>query len=117
MNSQERIQFSREAFESGSSYSGSFAPIKQKDTYEGLYRMYLDKDITYEEYRDGYRRLETVNTDWFDILTRTAVSHNHNLSLAGGTEKDLEILRALWQSGYFAGSRRAEEIRSFWTKE
>ena len=39
MNSQERIQFSREAFESGSSYSGSFAPIKQKDTYEGLYRM------------------------------------------------------------------------------
>ena len=33
------------------------------------------------------------------------------------TEKDLEILRALWQSGYFAGSRRAEEIRSFWTKE
>lgn len=33
------------------------------------------------------------------------------------TEKDLEILRALWQSGYFAGTRRAEEIRSFWTKE
>ena len=33
------------------------------------------------------------------------------------TEKDPEILRALWQSGYFAGSRRAEEIQSFWTKE
>ena len=31
------------------------------------------------------------------------------------TEKDLEILRALWQSGYFAGTRRAEEIQSFWT--
>ena len=31
------------------------------------------------------------------------------------TERDLEILRALWQSGYFAGTRRAEEIRSFWT--
>ena len=33
------------------------------------------------------------------------------------TEKDLEILRALWQSGYFAGTRRAEEIQSFWTTE
>ena len=33
----------------------------------------------------------------------------------GRTERDLEILRALWQSGYFAGTRRAEEIRSFWT--
>ena len=33
------------------------------------------------------------------------------------TEKDLEILRALWQSGYFAGTRRAEEIQSFWTNE
>lgn len=33
------------------------------------------------------------------------------------TEKDLEILRALWQSGYFAGTRRAGEIQSFWTIE
>ena len=33
------------------------------------------------------------------------------------TEKDLEILRALWQSSYFAGTRRAEEIQSFWTNE
>ena len=33
------------------------------------------------------------------------------------TEKDLEILRALWQSGYFAGTRRAGEIQSFWTNE
>jgi len=33
------------------------------------------------------------------------------------TEKDLEILRALWQSGYFAGRRSLEEIRTFWTKD
>ena len=30
------------------------------------------------------------------------------------TERDLEVIRALWQSGYFAGRDRAEEIRSFW---
>ena len=32
------------------------------------------------------------------------------------TERDLEVLRALWQSGYFAGLRSAEDIRAFWTK-
>lgn len=87
MNSQERIQFSKEAFLSGSSYSGAFPPIKQLNTYEGLYRMYLDNEISYEDYAARYNELETMNTDWFDILTRTSVSHNHNLSLSGGSEK------------------------------
>ena len=87
MNSQERIQFSQEVFQSGSSYSGSLPPIKQFNTYEGLYRMYLDGDISFDDYAAGYNRLETVNTDWFDILTRTSVSHNHNLSLSGGSDK------------------------------
>jgi len=32
------------------------------------------------------------------------------------TERDLETLRALWQSGYFDGRRAAENIRSFWTE-
>ena len=104
MNSQERVRFSNEAFQSGSSYSGSFAPIKQLNTYEGLYRMYLDKDITYEEYCAGYNRLETVNTDWFEILTRTAVSHNHNLSLSGGSEK------VVYNASISYGDNRGVEI-------
>ena len=32
------------------------------------------------------------------------------------TEKDLEVLRGLWQSGYFAGRRCSEDIRALWTK-
>jgi predicted patatin/cPLA2 family phospholipase len=32
------------------------------------------------------------------------------------TERDLETLRALWQSGYFDGRRAAENIRAFWTE-
>lgn len=32
------------------------------------------------------------------------------------TEKDTEILRALWQNGYFAGRRRSDEIRAFWSE-
>lgn len=31
------------------------------------------------------------------------------------TEKDPEILRALWQNGYFAGRRHSEDVRAFWT--
>ena len=31
-------------------------------------------------------RYETVNTDWFDLLTRDAFSHKHTLSLSGGTD-------------------------------
>lgn len=32
------------------------------------------------------------------------------------TERDLETLRALWQSGYFDGRRAAAHIRAFWTE-
>ena len=32
------------------------------------------------------------------------------------TERNTEILRALWQSGYFAGRKASESIRAFWTK-
>lgn len=31
------------------------------------------------------------------------------------TERDLETLRALWQSGYFDGRREADKIREFWS--
>ena len=33
------------------------------------------------------------------------------------TEKDLDTLRALWQQGYFAGRRAAEDVRAFWTED
>ena len=32
------------------------------------------------------------------------------------TEKDVELLRALWQNGYFAGRRYSDQIRSFWSE-
>ena len=106
MNSQERVRFSQEAFESGSSYSGNRAPIKQLGTFEGLYRMYLDGDIGFDEYSRNYNRLETVNTDWFDLLTRTSVSHNHNLSVSGGSDK------AVYNASVAYGNNRGVEIRN-----
>lgn len=87
MNSQERMQFSEEVFQAGSSYRGTVAPYKQMYTFEGIYRMYQDKELSREEYRDAYRFLETGNTDWFKLLTRNSVSQNHNISLSGGNER------------------------------
>ena len=85
MNSYERIQFSKEAYEAGVRYQGN--PLPQIYTYEGLMSMFNKRMITEEEFSAYLQRLETVNTDWFDLLTRNSVSQNHNLSLSGGTDK------------------------------
>lgn len=106
MNSQERVQFSKEAFLSGSSYSGAYAPIKQYNTYEGLYRMYLENDLSYDQYAKRFGELETMNTDWFDILTRTSVSHNHNLSLSGGSDK------IVYNASISYGNNKGVELRN-----
>ena len=85
MNSYERIQFSKEAYEAGVRYQNE--PLPQIYTYEGLMSMFNKRMITEEQFSSYLQRLETVNTDWFDLLTRNAISHNHNLSVSGGTDK------------------------------
>ena len=85
MNSKERIQFSKEAYDAGVSYQSE--PLPQIYTYEGLMAMMNSRMITEEEFARQMQRLETVNTDWFDILTRNSISHSHNLSVSGGTQR------------------------------
>lgn len=85
MNSQERIQFSKEAYEAGVRYNST--PLPQKYTYEGLMAMFNNREIDEEEFSRCLQRLETVNTNWFELLTRNSVSQSHNLSLSGGTDK------------------------------
>lgn len=84
MNSKERVQFSQDVYNAGVYYKEE--PITQPYTYEGAMKMYLAGDLSYDEFMKRKTFLSTVNTDWFDLLTRSAVSHSHNVSLAGGTE-------------------------------
>lgn len=84
MNSKERVQFSQDVYNAGVYYMEE--PITQPYTYEGAMKMYLAGDLSYDEFMKRKTFLSTVNTDWFDLLTRSAVSHSHNVSLAGGTE-------------------------------
>lgn len=85
MNSQERINFSKEAYEAGAYYQE--VPLKQIDTYEGLMRMYLESDIDEDFFVSRYKYLETLNTDWLSLLTRNGFSQNQFLSFSGGNSK------------------------------
>lgn len=82
MNSAERIDFSREIVQKGLVYND----ISSKVGYESAILDYYNGQIDFETYAKEIQRYEKVNTDWFDALTQNAFSHNHNLSLSGGTE-------------------------------
>lgn len=85
MDSHERIQFSKDAFMFGATYMPE--PSESMDTYEGVMRLYMARKITKEAAEQQIQKLESANTDWLKILTRNALSHNHNLSISGGSSK------------------------------
>ncbi len=85
MNSKERVAISMDAYNQGMLYNT--VPLKQMYTYEGLMRLYLEKEITRDNFKEQLQFLETVNTNWFDHLTQNSLSSSHNLSLSGGTKK------------------------------
>lgn len=85
MNSNERTAFVDEVFNAGNKYSKY--PVAQLKTYDGTKLLYAKGEIDEATLIARRERLSTVNTDWFDLLTRTGISQNHNISLSGGTEK------------------------------
>ena len=82
MNSKERVDVSREAYENGLVLGSD-----QKMGYLGLALAFERREISLEEFSKGVRELETNNTDWFDLLFRNSFSHNHNISISGGSDK------------------------------
>lgn len=82
MNSKERIQFSRELFRSGYEYSQNISKVG----YEGLIYQLYNKEISIDEFSQQVAALETLNTDWFDLLTHNSLSHQHTVSMSGGSE-------------------------------
>ncbi len=83
MNSKERVAVSREIFERGLiSYN-----TNNNIGYAGALNQYLNKEISYDEFNDQVAQMESVNTDWFNLLYRNPFSQSHHLSLSGGTQK------------------------------
>lgn len=86
MNSKERIDVSREIIQRGL-LANPGRPELESVGYEGALKRYLNKEISYDQFNEEVKRLETENTDWFDILFRAPVSTNHSISVSGGTDK------------------------------
>ena len=84
MNSQERVEVSREAYEKGLvlANGGNYGI-----GYTALALAYKKQEISLEEFTRGAKELEENNTDYFDILFRNAFSHNHSVSISGGSDK------------------------------
>ena len=83
MNSKERVDVSREIFESGLVSTRELANVG----YQQILKSYLEDKISYEEFNAGVKRLEVVNTDWFDLLFENPFSHSHNVNISGGNDK------------------------------
>ena len=82
MNSKERIQFSRELFEEHYVYPDYVNLVG----YEGLMNQLYQGAITPADFDREVAKIETMNTDWFKLLTKDSFSHQHTLSVSGGSE-------------------------------
>lgn len=83
MNSKERIDVSREIYARGLQFEVTPDPV----SYEGLSADLFDKKITQQQFVAGVNKLETNNTDWFDLLFQAPLSQTHSLSLSGGSDR------------------------------
>ncbi|WP_187376787.1 MULTISPECIES: SusC/RagA family TonB-linked outer membrane protein [Butyricimonas] len=82
MNSMERIDYSRETLKAGWKVPTLGAWVG----YEAAYSDYLDNVITHAEFEKRVAEMETANTDWLGLLLQDTYSHNHTLSISGGSE-------------------------------
>ena len=81
MNSAERVAYSRDAIQAGWRIPTMNAWVG----YEAAYADYLDNKYTYDEFVDKVSEMETANTDWLGILLQDTYSHNHTVSVSGGS--------------------------------
>lgn len=83
MNSKERVNFSKELRAQGIYYIEQPMAVG----YEGLVEQLRNRQITQEEFDLKVGQLETMNTDWFDLLMQNAFNHSHTVSISGGSGK------------------------------
>lgn len=93
MNSQQRMQLSREIMDAGLQYSRYPTGL---DTYEGLAQALYMRQIDQPEFNSRVKAMETLNMDWFGELFRNTVTHSHDFNISGGTEN----VRYYFSGGY-----------------
>ncbi|QEC44094.1 SusC/RagA family TonB-linked outer membrane protein [Pseudobacter ginsenosidimutans] len=83
MNSKERVDVSREMLQNGIYYPNGLRSV----SYEQLVDQLSARKITQEEFSEKVGQLETMNTDWFDLLTQNAFNQTHSIGFSGGAGK------------------------------
>lgn len=81
MNSQERMDVSKEMVERRMQYNN----VTQFVGYEGALQDYYNGTIGYDQFKKMSDYYANVNTDWLGLLTHDSFSQSHNLNLSGGT--------------------------------
>lgn len=80
MSTEEKIAFERSIYEDFPNLTSGgrvFTLLKWADVGK----------ISKAEAEAEIARLSKINTNWYDVILETAFSHNHSVSLSGGTEK------------------------------
>lgn len=122
MNSKERIDLSKDL----AAIHYKYSPYANVVGYELLLQQLYGKKISQEEFDKEVARLETVNTDWFDLLTNDAISHQHTLSLSGGSNdvryytsigytRDNDVIRNAYNERYTVAMNLNADLTS-WLK-
>ena len=122
MNSKERIDLSRELAAASYLYPSDISIVGYEYLLQQLYAGVIDD----EQFAIEVKKLENNNTDWFDILTEDAFSHNHTLSISGGTDqlryyssvgytKDNDVIKGQGISRY-TGNLSLESDLTKWLK-
>lgn len=89
MNSKERVDVNlemlqRNLFNANSPKPGEYGTVTD---FERYFIDANDKRISWGQFEDKIKYLETVNTDWFKHLFRNSLSQRYNVSFSGGNEK------------------------------
>ena len=73
------------------SYAGSVTMSMKKKTHDMMNAAQYRALITevFGEDSEAYKRLGTADTDWQDLIYQTAISHDHNVTLAGSVKNYL----------------------------
>lgn len=82
MNSKERIQFSQDLVQKHYIYPSTMPVVG----YEAALANYYSGAYTKEQFQSEVARMQSMNTDWFDILCQDSFSQDHNVNISGGSE-------------------------------
>jgi TonB-linked SusC/RagA family outer membrane protein len=83
MNSAERIQFSQYLVNQHYVYPSGMPKVGYEQALSDLYA----GQITQTQFNEEVQNMESMNTDWFDVLCHNSFSHDHSVSISGGSDK------------------------------